>query len=45
MVAVAKKPQGSLGTTLEEKICTKCGEKELNTMEWGQQNLLNLDRG
>ena len=45
MVAVAKKPQGSLGMTLEEKICTRCSRKELNLMEWGQPRLLNLDNG
>jgi hypothetical protein len=38
-----KKPQGSLGKNLEEEICTKCGEKEPNLMEWGQPRLLYLD--
>ena len=45
MVAVAKKPQGSLGKTLGEEICTKCGGKKHNSVEWGQPRLLNLDSG
>jgi hypothetical protein len=45
LVAVAQKPQGPLGQTLEEEICAKCGGKEPNSMEWGQPRLLNLDNG
>jgi hypothetical protein len=45
MVVMAKKSQGSLGMTLEEEICTRCGGKELNMMEWGQPRILNMGSG
>jgi hypothetical protein len=43
LVAVVKKPQGSLGQTLEAEIHSKCGREEPNSLEWGQPGLLNLD--
>jgi hypothetical protein len=32
-VAMAKNPQGPLGPSLEEEICSKCGREEPYPME------------